>query len=209
MVDSKTHVNSLDIVFGRLRSRPGVVYLKRLSIILDEDSEKGFGLVCNTTSSPDIRRSFASRSMPMFPCSTATTSSRSFRPHTRRFRKPASLTHSHLPSPVTLSPCHSPSLDCLIISSTRSSGQLSKMAQCSRSTMWGHWEARTIPCSWMRMLQKMGQVRRRTGGQRRGKWWGWQRERGYLWAVGLFRRRTLGRPAMLGICEHRKEFRGT
>jgi ribonuclease P/MRP protein subunit RPP1 len=44
-VDSKTHVNVLDAVLGQLKSRPGIVYLKRLNIILDEDSEKGFGLV--------------------------------------------------------------------------------------------------------------------------------------------------------------------
>lgn len=44
-VDPKSHVNILDGLVSRLRSRPGVVYLKRLTIVLDEDSEKGFGLV--------------------------------------------------------------------------------------------------------------------------------------------------------------------
>ena len=44
-VDSKTHVNYLESLISRLRTRPGVVYLKRLTIILDSDSEKGFGLV--------------------------------------------------------------------------------------------------------------------------------------------------------------------
>lgn len=44
-VDTKTHVNILDIVVRQLKSRPGIVFLKRLSIVLDEDSEKGFGLV--------------------------------------------------------------------------------------------------------------------------------------------------------------------
>ncbi|KAJ2916642.1 hypothetical protein MD484_g3771, partial [Candolleomyces efflorescens] len=44
-VDSKTHVNVLDAVLGQLKSRAGIVYLKRLNIILDEDSEKGFGLI--------------------------------------------------------------------------------------------------------------------------------------------------------------------
>ncbi|KAK0210231.1 PHP domain-like protein [Desarmillaria ectypa] len=43
-VDPKTHVNILDPLLGQLTSRKGMVYLKRLSIILDEDSEKGFGL---------------------------------------------------------------------------------------------------------------------------------------------------------------------
>ena len=44
-VDPKTHVNVLDGLLSQLKSRPGIVYLKRLNIILDEDSEKGFGLV--------------------------------------------------------------------------------------------------------------------------------------------------------------------
>lgn len=44
-VDAKTHVNVLDQLVAQLRERPGIVYLKRLNIILDQDSEKGFGLV--------------------------------------------------------------------------------------------------------------------------------------------------------------------
>ncbi|KIK04031.1 hypothetical protein K443DRAFT_443707 [Laccaria amethystina LaAM-08-1] len=44
-VDPKTHVNVLDGLLSQLKSRPGIVYLKRLNIILDEDSEKGFGLI--------------------------------------------------------------------------------------------------------------------------------------------------------------------
>ena len=44
-VDPKTFVNTLDPLFGQLRKRDGVVYLKRLTIVLDEESEKGFGLV--------------------------------------------------------------------------------------------------------------------------------------------------------------------
>ncbi|KAF5372307.1 hypothetical protein D9615_009319 [Tricholomella constricta] len=43
-VDPKIHVNTADSLVRQLRRRPGIVYLKRLSIILDEDSEKGFGL---------------------------------------------------------------------------------------------------------------------------------------------------------------------
>ncbi|KAI9066757.1 PHP domain-like protein, partial [Trametes sanguinea] len=43
-VDPKTFVNTLDPLLGQLRKRPGVVYLKRLTIVLDEESEKGFGL---------------------------------------------------------------------------------------------------------------------------------------------------------------------
>ncbi|RPD81229.1 PHP domain-like protein [Lentinus tigrinus ALCF2SS1-7] len=43
-VDPKTFVNTLDPLFGQLRKRDGVVYLKRLTIVLDEESEKGFGL---------------------------------------------------------------------------------------------------------------------------------------------------------------------
>lgn len=44
-IDPKTHVNILDGLLTQLRARPGVVFLKRLTIILDDDSEKGFGLV--------------------------------------------------------------------------------------------------------------------------------------------------------------------
>ncbi|KAH9853598.1 PHP domain-like protein [Lenzites betulinus] len=43
-VDPKSHVNTLDPLLGQLRQRQGVVYLKRLTIVLDEESEKGFGL---------------------------------------------------------------------------------------------------------------------------------------------------------------------
>jgi ribonuclease P/MRP protein subunit RPP1 len=44
-VDPKTHTNVLDGLVPMLRARAGVVFLKRLTIVLDEDSEKGFGLV--------------------------------------------------------------------------------------------------------------------------------------------------------------------
>ncbi|KAF5309961.1 hypothetical protein D9619_010263 [Psilocybe cf. subviscida] len=44
-VDSKTHVNVLESLVSQLRPRSGIVFLKRLSIILDQDSEKGFGLI--------------------------------------------------------------------------------------------------------------------------------------------------------------------
>lgn len=44
-VDAKTHVNVLDSLVGQLRTRLGIIFLKRLNIILDQDSEKGFGLV--------------------------------------------------------------------------------------------------------------------------------------------------------------------
>ena len=44
-IDPKTHFNFLDPLLVLLRRRPGIVFLKRLTIVLDEDSEKGFGLV--------------------------------------------------------------------------------------------------------------------------------------------------------------------
>ncbi|KAL0563583.1 RNA-binding RNA processing protein rpp1 [Marasmius crinis-equi] len=44
-VDPKVHVNILDGLLSQLKKRDGIVFLKRLSIILDEDSEKGFGLI--------------------------------------------------------------------------------------------------------------------------------------------------------------------
>ncbi|THH13909.1 hypothetical protein EW146_g6372 [Bondarzewia mesenterica] len=51
-VDPKTFVNALDPLLGQLRAREGIVYLKRLTIVLDEDSEKGFGLVRLSPSPP-------------------------------------------------------------------------------------------------------------------------------------------------------------
>ncbi|KAF9047026.1 PHP domain-like protein [Hymenopellis radicata] len=49
-VDPKTHVNILDILLKQLKPRKEIVYMKRLTIILDEDSEKGFGLINAQTS---------------------------------------------------------------------------------------------------------------------------------------------------------------
>jgi len=49
-VDPKTHLNVLDNLFERLRKRSGVVFLKRITIVLDEDSEKGFGLASSSAS---------------------------------------------------------------------------------------------------------------------------------------------------------------
>lgn len=45
-VDAKTQPNILDPLLLKLKERQGVVFLKRLNIVIDEDSEKGFGLVC-------------------------------------------------------------------------------------------------------------------------------------------------------------------
>ncbi|KAF9269097.1 PHP domain-like protein [Marasmius fiardii PR-910] len=44
-IDPKIHVNILDGLLSQLKKRDGIVFLKRLTIILDEDSEKGFGLI--------------------------------------------------------------------------------------------------------------------------------------------------------------------
>ncbi|KAF9078266.1 RNase P subunit p30-domain-containing protein [Rhodocollybia butyracea] len=49
-VDPKIHVNVLNELLEKLKSRQGIVFLKRLSVILDEDSEKGFGLINANTS---------------------------------------------------------------------------------------------------------------------------------------------------------------
>ncbi|KLO12317.1 PHP domain-like protein [Schizopora paradoxa] len=43
-VDTKTHTNTLDALLPNLRKREGVLFLKRLTIELDNESEKGFGL---------------------------------------------------------------------------------------------------------------------------------------------------------------------
>jgi ribonuclease P/MRP protein subunit RPP1 len=44
-VEPKTFINTLDPLLRQVKKREGIIYLKRLTIILDEDSEKSFGLV--------------------------------------------------------------------------------------------------------------------------------------------------------------------
>ena len=44
-IDPKKHQNLAQILVSQLKQRSGIVLLKRITIILDEDSEKGFGLV--------------------------------------------------------------------------------------------------------------------------------------------------------------------
>jgi ribonuclease P/MRP protein subunit RPP1 len=43
-IDPKSHTNILDPLLEQVRKPQGVIFLKRFTIILDEDSEKGFGL---------------------------------------------------------------------------------------------------------------------------------------------------------------------
>ncbi|KAF8436490.1 RNase P subunit p30-domain-containing protein [Boletus edulis BED1] len=52
-IDPKTHVNILDELLSQLKKRTGVVFLKRLTINIDEDSEKGFGLTSASVSVTD------------------------------------------------------------------------------------------------------------------------------------------------------------
>jgi ribonuclease P/MRP protein subunit RPP1 len=44
-VEPKTFINILDPLLRLVKKRHGIIYLKRITISLDEDSEKGFGLV--------------------------------------------------------------------------------------------------------------------------------------------------------------------
>ncbi|KAG1826895.1 RNase P subunit p30-domain-containing protein [Suillus subaureus] len=81
-IDPKTHVNILDELLKQLRARPGTVFLKRLTIVLDNDSEKGFGLTNANTSLVEPYDVIA-----LLPTTSATFSL-------------ACLTHS-LPSPLT------------------------------------------------------------------------------------------------------------
>lgn len=81
-IDPKTHANVLDSLLPQLKVVAGVVFLKRLTIILDEESEKGFGLTstnASTVESYDL--------LSLVPTTAATFSQ-------------ACLTHS-LPSPLT------------------------------------------------------------------------------------------------------------
>ncbi|KAG2077916.1 PHP domain-like protein [Suillus decipiens] len=81
-IDPKTHVNILDGLLKQLRARPGTVFLKRLTIVLDNDSEKGFGLTNANASLVEPYDVIA-----LLPTTSATFSL-------------ACLTHS-LPSPLT------------------------------------------------------------------------------------------------------------
>ncbi|KAF9788129.1 RNase P subunit p30-domain-containing protein [Thelephora terrestris] len=49
-LDPKTHQNLAQTLLSQLKRRPGVAFLKRITIILDEDSEKGFGLASASAS---------------------------------------------------------------------------------------------------------------------------------------------------------------
>ncbi|THH32209.1 hypothetical protein EUX98_g1992 [Antrodiella citrinella] len=49
-VEPKTHVNVLDPLLAQLRKRTSIAYVKRLTIVLDEESEKGFGLTSSNAS---------------------------------------------------------------------------------------------------------------------------------------------------------------
>jgi ribonuclease P/MRP protein subunit RPP1 len=94
-VDPKTHANVLDGLLPQLRKREGVAFLKRLTIVLDEDSEKGFGLVSAYFT---LQRAFpdrgAARRRATRRSSRPTTSSRSRRRRPRRSRSRASRTRS-------------------------------------------------------------------------------------------------------------------
>ena len=45
VLDPKVNPNQIDVLLKLLKPRPGVVLLKRLTIILDASCDKGFGLV--------------------------------------------------------------------------------------------------------------------------------------------------------------------
>jgi len=98
-IDPKSHVNELDPLLGLLRKRNGIIFLKRLTIVLDEDSEKGFGLVslfpslCRRRSlSPSQTNGNISLVQPYDILALTPTTSATF--------SLACLTHS-LPSPLT------------------------------------------------------------------------------------------------------------
>ncbi|KAF9233625.1 RNase P subunit p30-domain-containing protein, partial [Melanogaster broomeanus] len=81
-IDPKTHVHILDSLIPQLKKRTGVVFLKRLTISIDEDSEKGFALTSANASLVEAYDLIA-----LAPTTLATFSA-------------ACLTHS-LPSPLT------------------------------------------------------------------------------------------------------------
>ena len=90
----------LDSLLNQLKKRSGIVFLKRLTIILDDDSEKGIGLVCRTI--------IVHRTIIIFLHSQTNANANLFRPYDLIALNPstsatfslACLTHS-LPSPLT------------------------------------------------------------------------------------------------------------
>jgi ribonuclease P/MRP protein subunit RPP1 len=90
-VEPKTFINTLDPLLRQMKKRPGVVYLKRLTIVLDEDSEKGFGLVrSNFLCHPSCVANTTPRRQTRSPiCSVLTTSS-----HLHQPRRVASPSHA-------------------------------------------------------------------------------------------------------------------
>ncbi|TFY76300.1 hypothetical protein EWM64_g7714 [Hericium alpestre] len=91
-VEQKSFVNVLDPLLGQLRRRQGVVYLKRLTVVLDEDSEKGFGL---TNANASL---FAAYDLLALVPTTETTFSLACLTHTQ----PSPLTTHILSIPLTL-----------------------------------------------------------------------------------------------------------
>ncbi|CAL1710538.1 unnamed protein product [Somion occarium] len=91
-IDPKMHVNVLDPLLSQLRKRSGIAYLKRLTIVLDEESEKGFGL---TTSSAAL---VAPYDILALTPTTATTFSLACLTHTQ----PSNLTTHIISLPLTL-----------------------------------------------------------------------------------------------------------
>ncbi len=95
----KNHVNVLDSLLPVLRKRDGVLFLKRLNIVLDESSEKGFGLVrfCDYFGRIYSNRSYEiNASIPLF----STYDLIALIPTTHATFSLACLTHSQ-PSPLT------------------------------------------------------------------------------------------------------------
>ena len=43
--DPKMHENVFERLFAQLRKREGILYIKRLTIVMDDESDKGNGLV--------------------------------------------------------------------------------------------------------------------------------------------------------------------
>ncbi|ETW75508.1 RNase P subunit P30, partial [Heterobasidion irregulare TC 32-1] len=91
-VEPKAFVNALDPLLGQLRKRQGIIYLKRLTAVLDEDSEKGFGL---TNANASL---FAAYDIIALHPTTETTFSLACLMHTA----PSSLTAHILSLPLTL-----------------------------------------------------------------------------------------------------------
>lgn len=155
-VDPKIHVNILDPLLSQLRKREDIVYLKRLTIVLDEDSEKGFGLVRLLSRYLHLPAHICERLQVALLSSPHTISSLFYLQLQLPSLSPALPTPFPLPSQLTSSPSRSPSLAFLSLLNILSSVPRSNTAVYLRSPTLPPSEAKARPAPPWSEAQRAG-----------------------------------------------------